>query len=149
MLYSSAAGKSSSLGAQAKLSRQARPGVTLSSEWGYELVLHIPPSSQRMRPHYKGKRSSYMLTTVPPLRSVQQYTRSTHLSLWFLQWEKRTFQHHGSLLGGGSLQACPSGIVGESVGLDHWESDCDREGRTLQLPVLRPWQIKFLFEAHR
>lgn len=37
VLYSNAAGKSSFLGAQARLFDQAGPGAILSSEWGYEL----------------------------------------------------------------------------------------------------------------
>lgn len=28
----------------------------------------------------------------------------------------------------GSLQSCLKGISGESAGLDHWKSICDREG---------------------
>lgn len=72
----------------------------------------------------------------------------------FLQWEKRaqggqlvslsTGGREGHSVGVPSLNLL-IGIVGESPGLNHWESDYEGEkGRGLQQPVHRSWQTKFI-----
>lgn len=86
------------------------------------------------RDYIRRREAAYMFTAFPLPKASVAPSGESPLSLWFLQWEKRTE--------GG--QPVPSSIVrafarapililhheiaGQSAGLNHWESDCEREG---------------------
>lgn len=73
------------------------------------------------RTNQNNKKSSCMLTSLPFLKTAQQYTKRSPLSLQFLQMSS-----FPSIVG--HFLAVPThltGTVGESVGLGYWELDCD------------------------
>lgn len=101
----------------------------------------LPVLQRPRQTAFKGKRSSCMLAHCSSPRPAQHHLERFLLNFLWLWREK---EHCGSL--------CQSTmeIAKESVGLNHWESDCHWEGRRgWQKPAHRAWQTKFVLVVPR
>lgn len=113
------------------------------------------------RPDEEGQRSNYTLTKLPLPRGAPHHTERSPLSLWFLQWEKRTkrgkpvspspvgcftgactlVSHHGDCSGICRAQCWKSDRDGEEGWAGHnWHTHLVRPSSSLQRSSLDPNQ---------
>lgn len=98
------------------------------------MKLRLPPKDRPTQTALGDKRSSYALIILSLLRTVNHHVKKSPLNLWFIQWEKRMkrtqsslpVQHWGHFVGA-LLWSNTIAIAEKSMGLNHWESDCDTQ----------------------